>query len=76
MITPFDFVRNDEDAVKLDKLYKAKLFVKQALALPFGTPIEKFLAVRAKVIADLAAAGYDGAEQIVDECFPSLKENE
>jgi len=76
IVTAFDFIRTEEDAEKLEKLNKAKRFIKQALALPLGTDRAKFLEVRGKVIQDLKASGYQDAEQIVDESFPSLKENE
>lgn len=73
LVTAFDFVRDEREAEKREKHLKAKQFVKQALALPFATKREKFLEVRLKVIADLIAGGYEDAEQIVDECFPSLR---
>ena len=76
VVSAFDFVRDERDSEKREKLLKAKRFVRQALALPFGTTREKFLEVRGKVINDLKASGYDEAEQIVNGCYPSLKENE
>jgi hypothetical protein len=79
LVTAFDFVRDEKDTEKREKLLKAKRFVKDTLGgLPFGIERAKFLEMRFKVIADLVASGYDDAEQIVDECFPTLnpKENE
>ena len=74
LVTAFDFVRDEEQAEKKEKLLKGIKFVKKALGeLPMNTTREKFLEVRGKVIADLNASGYDNAEQIVDDCFPSLK---
>jgi hypothetical protein len=72
VVTAFDFVRDDHDVEKREKLLKAKRFMKQSLALPLGTPREKFLEIRLKVIDDLKASGYANAEQIVNESFPSL----
>lgn len=76
MVTAFDFVRDEKDAEKREKRNTAKKFVQQALALPLGTAREKFLEIRLKVINDLKASGYEDAEEIVNECFPSLKPKE
>ena len=73
IVSAFDFVRDEQESEKQERLLKAKKFVRQALALPLGTPREKFLEVRIKVVADLKASGYDDATQIVDDCFPSLR---
>ena len=73
IVSAFDFVRDEQESEKQERLLKAKKFVRQALALPLGTPREKFLEVRIKVVADLKASGYDNATQIVDDCFPSLR---
>ena len=75
IVSAFDFVRDEQESEKQERLLKAKKFVRQALALPLGTSREKFLEVRIKVVADLKASGYDDATQIVDDCFPSLREN-
>jgi hypothetical protein len=74
VVTAFDFVRDEKDSEAREKQLKAKRFVRQALALPLGTSREKFLEVRIKVVEDLKASGYENAVQIVDECFPSLKD--
>jgi hypothetical protein len=77
LVTAFDFVQDAEQAEKKEKLLKAKKFVKQAIGgLPMTSTREKFLETRGKVIEDLRASGYDEPEQIVDECFPSLKPKE
>jgi hypothetical protein len=74
VVEAFDFLRSAEATERREMRLKAKKFVKDALGgLPFGTTRAKFLETRLKVLADLRASGHDDAEQIVDECFPSLK---
>jgi hypothetical protein len=75
-LTAMDFVRTEEQSEKRERLLKAKRYVIKALGRQsLGTPLEKILDVRSKVIKDLVADGYDG-EQIVNEMFPSLMPKE
>ncbi len=73
-VTAFDFIRDEIDAEKKEQRNKAKSFVKTAFNVRLGTPMEKILEIKVKVIADLKAAGYTDAEEIVYECFPHLKD--
>ncbi|HEX3739449.1 MAG TPA: hypothetical protein VHV29_06955 [Terriglobales bacterium] len=77
MLTPYDFVRDEESSRKHEELQNAKRFIKKALGnQPMSTPREKLLEIRLKVISDVRASGRDDAEQLVNECWPSLKPKE
>ena len=74
VVTAFDFVRDEKAAAKREKVRQAKRFITQAIGtMPFGTPREKFLDIRRKVIGDLTASGHGNAEALFDECWPTLK---
>ena len=68
LICAFDFIRNEKDSAKLEKLREGKL--------PMTTPRSKFLDVRRKAIIDLAASGYETPEALFDSVWPSLKPTE
>jgi hypothetical protein len=74
ILTAFDFIRDEQQAAKLEKLREAKRFVKTAIGqMPMTTPRAKFLEIRCKAITDLTASGYSNAENIFDSVWPSLK---
>lgn len=74
ILTAFDFIRDEEQAARLEKLREAKRFVKTAIGqMPMTTPRAKFIEIRRKAITDLTASGYDNAEAIFDSVWPSLK---
>lgn len=74
MITAFDFIRDEKDAAKREKLREAKRFFRTAIGqMPMTTPRAKFLEIRSKSIADLTASGYSNAEALFDSVWPSLK---
>lgn len=74
ILTAFDFIRDEEQAAKLEKLREAKRFIKTAIGqMPMTTPRAKFLEIRRKSIADLTASGYSNAVDIFDSVWPSLK---
>lgn len=76
-ITAFDFVRNEKDAEKLEKLREAKKYVKTVIGnFPMTTSRERYLDARRKCIADLVASGFENAEAIFDSVWPSLKPTE
>lgn len=76
-VTAMDFVRTEEQAERRYRMLKAKRYVSSALgSMPMNTSMEKYLDVRSKVIKDLEADGYENAEQIVNELFPSLRPKE
>jgi hypothetical protein len=73
VISAFDFIRDEQSAVKQEKLRQAKQYIKQAIGnLPMTTSREKLLETRLKVIEDLRASGHADAEQLFTECWPSL----
>lgn len=77
VISASDFVRDEEEAEKQESMRKAKRFAKKVIGgLPVGTPREKIWETRLKAIADLRASGYEDAEQIFDDCWPTLKPKE
>jgi hypothetical protein len=74
VVTGFDFVRDEASARNKEEMNKARRYIKRALGnLPVGTTREKCLEIRLRAIADVRASGRDDAEQIMDECWPSLK---
>jgi hypothetical protein len=74
IISPFDFVRDEESNQKLERKRKAKAFVNKIIkGLPITATRETLLDKRARAIADLQADGYVDAESIFDELFPHLK---
>jgi hypothetical protein len=73
-VHPFDFVRDEKSAVKLEKLREAKKHIKKVIGvLPMTTTREKYLEVRSKAIDDLTAGGYVNAEALFDGVWPHLK---
>ena len=77
LICAFDFIRNEKDSAKLEKLREGKKFCKKVIGqLPMTTPRSKFLDVRRKAIIDLAASGYETPEALFDSVWPSLKPTE
>ena len=77
MISAFDFVRSEEASERRAERLRIIGIIKQTIgAMPSSTPREKFLKVRANIIAELKALGRDDAEAIFDECWPSLKPKE
>jgi len=76
VVTAFDFVRPEEDAIRLEKVREGKRYIKKVIGgLPMTTPRSKFVEVRRKVIADLQASGYKDPEALFDEVWPHLKPN-
>lgn len=77
VISAMDFIRDDDKAEKREKVLKAKRFVNKVISsMPITTPRETLIEKRKKVIMDLKASGYENAEAIFDECWPSLKPKE
>ena len=72
-IAPFDFVRDEESSRKKEHLERAKKHCKKVMNVPPGTTSERIQEIRRAAIKDLEASGYKNAEQIFDECWPSLK---
>lgn len=78
VVKAFDFVRDDESIFKLEKLRKAKRYVKKAIGeMPWkSTSRQQYLAKRLVIISDLKADGYADAEQIFNVCWPNLTPTE
>jgi hypothetical protein len=73
-ICAFDFVRDERESAKLERLREAKQHIKKVIGqLPITTTRARYLDVRLKVIADLKASKYDNAESIFDSVWPHLK---
>lgn len=74
VVSAFDFVRPEEDAIRLEKVREGKRYIKKVIGgLPMTTPRSKFLEVRRKAIADLQTSGYEDPEALFDEVWPHLK---
>jgi len=74
VITAYDFIRDEASAQRKEKRRQARQYIKQTIGgLPMTTTREKFMEVRSKAINDLVASGHDDAEQLMNECWPSLK---
>jgi hypothetical protein len=72
-ICAFDFIRDEKESIKLEKLREGKKFCKKVIGqLPMTTPRSKFLDVRRKAIIDLAASGYEDPETLFDSVWPHL----
>ena len=77
VVTAFDFVRPEADAIRLEKIREGHRYLKTVIGnLPMTTPRSKFLDVRRKAIADLTASGYDDPEAMFDTVWPHLKPTE
>jgi hypothetical protein len=77
VVTAFDFVRPEDEAVKLEKVREAKRHIKKVIGgLPMMTPRPKLLEVRSKAIVDLKASGYANAEEMFNEVWAHLKPTE
>jgi hypothetical protein len=74
VITAFDFIRDEKQAAKLEKLQQAKNYIRQAIGqMPMTTPRAKYLEIRGKAITDLTASGHNDAEALFDSVWPHLK---
>jgi hypothetical protein len=74
VITAMDFVRDERQTEKKERLTKARLFIRKTIgSLPMMTPMETLIEKRLRVIEDLKADGYDNAEELFDEAWPHLK---
>ena len=74
VVHPFDFIRDEESAKKLEKVREGKRYIKKVVGgLPMTTPRSKFLEIRRKAIADLTASKFENAEAMFDEVWPHLK---
>jgi hypothetical protein len=74
VIDPIDFVRERDP--KEEKVKEIKAQIKHAVAeLPSGTTPEKYQQVRKHIIDTLIANEVRDAEDIFDECWPSLTPN-
>jgi hypothetical protein len=76
VLTAFDFVREPEAAAEHDRIREVKKVIMQAFSDLPAMDRSKLLELRAKLIAKLKAKGQDDAEQLFDECWPSLKPKE
>lgn len=74
VIHAFDFIRDDDSVAQRAKLQEAKKYIKQVIGnMPMTTTRATYLEKRAAMINDLKTAGHDSAEQLFDECWPTLK---
>ena len=73
-VCAFDFIRDEKEAAKLEKLREGKQHIKKVIGqLPMTTTREKYLDVRLKVIADLTASKFENPEALFDSVWPHLK---
>jgi hypothetical protein len=77
VVAAFDFIRPEEDAIKLEKIRETQRYLKTIIGqLPMTTPRAKFLDVRRKAIVDLRASGHADAEELFNKVWPHLKPTE
>ena len=76
VISAFDFVREPEYAAERNRIREVRKVIMQAFGNLPAMDRKKVLELRAKMIAQLQAKGQDDAEQIFDDCWPSLKPKE
>jgi hypothetical protein len=72
IVHAIEFVREPDPAKEEVKRIKASINGTIG-SMPMSTSREKFMEIRARMIADLVSHGRKDAESIFDECFPSLK---
>jgi len=75
LVQPLDFVRevNPEE----EQTREIKQLIKQAVGqAPEGTTYEKFQEIRSRTIASLTTQGRSDAEELFNECWPSLNPKE
>ena len=73
MLTAFDFVREVKDAESKAERQAIKRTITQAIgSMPSTTTKEQLQEVRSKCIASLTAQGRTDAEELFNECWPSL----
>jgi hypothetical protein len=77
VVQPFDFIRDEQQAAEQAELMKIRKFIQGAIGrVPFDTPREKLLEIRAKAIEQLKQQGRDDAEDLFNDVWPSLTPKE
>jgi hypothetical protein len=77
VLTAFDFVRSKESADELNRVREIRKLIQRTFGcLPAGLGRPKILAMRADLIERLKAQGQTDAEEIFNDCWPSLKPKE
>jgi len=75
LFTAFDFVRSEEDSKRKEETDNIKALIKKVIGqLPSDTPRERLLDIRSKTIASLKTQGRADAEQLFNDCWPTLAE--
>jgi hypothetical protein len=76
-VTAFDFVRPEDEALKLEKVREGHRHIKKVIGgLPMMTPRPRLLEVRRKAIEDLKTSGYADPEAMFNSVWPHLKPTE
>jgi len=74
-VSAFDFIRPEQDAIRLQKIREAHQHIKKVIGqMPMTTPRIKLLNVRRKVIVDLKASGYVDGEEMFNTVWPHLSQ--
>lgn len=77
VISAFDFIRDESEAIKIERTREVKKYIKQVIGqMPMSTSRTRYLEVRSKVINDLTRTGNENAEALFDSVWPSLKPTE
>ncbi len=72
-VSAFDFVRDEKSAKRKERIREAKQYIRKVIGnLPMATTRARLLEIRRRVIHDLVASGTANAEQLFNECWPSL----
>lgn len=73
-MTAFDFIRDEKDAAKRERVREAKRYIQKVIGgMPMTTPLARFHEIRLNAIKDLLASGHQNAEELFDEVWPHLK---
>ncbi len=76
ILSPFDFVRDDKSSEEATRMREMRKIIRSFGTLP-GLSRKKMLALRRKMIDKLKATGHaPDAEEVFDDCWPSLKPKE
>lgn len=73
-VSAFDFVRSEKSAIRIERKRHAEQYIKQLIGtMPQSSTPAQFQDARRFGISYLVTQGFTGAEELFNECWPSLK---